>query len=192
MNTIFSNIPFIDEIDYTDKLSVHPEVTESDGNSDDWFDEDPEIFYDGQPFICKVKSITFEKGTLVINNVPNKLIDCLKTLNVQLNESNIMQDDCSFYDKYGFVFTNNAQLGCSLLHTEKHEAIVSCCSLYEDFHWEVCSIRFPDFVSPNGLLYEKLENIERILDIPNNLGSIQGWLEIIKESLQNDETIVKK
>ncbi len=47
--------------------------------------------------------------------------------------------------------------------------------------WVVQSIQLVNYVGPMGALSEKLTRIDRILDMPRNLGSLEGWFDTVKQ-----------
>lgn len=44
----------------------------------------------------------------------------------------------------------------------------------------VDAVRLTDYTSPSRQMRERIEYIEHILNMPNNLGSVQGWVELMK------------
>lgn len=56
--------------------------------------------------------------------------------------------------------------------------------IYEnECKWKVLRVKLLDYTGTLGKIFEILNNVEKILDMPGNMGSIEGWLAICKENV---------
>jgi hypothetical protein len=134
-----------------------------------------------------------------ISNDLDYMIEKLASKNIPMSKMMLADKGTVFWDKYHFEFN----MGAYEFFLTQHPNNVAVISINEWYEWEsddededenddssvdltekckfiIEGIYFPDYVSPLGKLHERVERIDEVLDMPNNLGSVKGWVDVMK------------
>ena len=195
--SIFANVPHINDIDPS-KITQRSLLKDDEYyylDDADYYGEN-ELLYENKQLFCKVTLDLDNDGRVQLKNIPDSFLKHSITEDDGIKEyKHLILQSLEFviYDKNELPFPLVCEFAATLLKSSAHEAIVTLVDIdVEDhiFRWDIVSVQFTEILSPQSREFlhmrDKFNEIERILDIPNNLGSIQGWLEIVKDSLKKD------
>lgn len=128
----------------------------------------------------------------VVNDDKNKLkltnpnLDKLKQMCsniIEFENGLLMSDNCICYDKYGISFEFSPAILCTY-DLSGHSLLLKLSVYNRTLRWAIISVKFSDIISPKTQLIKELQiqisEIQKTLDMPGNLGSIEGWKEILK------------
>jgi len=173
MFELFSTLPHIDDLDLS-KISILGD----------------NILYNDTPLFCVTQLIN--DNPYIPNSFQQKIQSLFETLNLDYYEG---PDSISVYDKQGYKLSDIQNPTLDYIVRNKRHKIIINIVRNDGFRPYMSCVQFLDYESPLNKklqsLENKLENIERILDIPNNMGSIYGWIEIMKEYLKEDSNSSK-
>lgn len=197
MESIFKDIPLLKDIDVTKfQLLVHNDRdisryeydSGSDSDSDSGYSSSPDEFYterqllyNGKPFLvrCKLSSNRTNLQDLRVLDIPSGLKEKMIELGIRpkLNRA----DWDVLLEVYGKNFVHLAvpdEMVHLLLKREDHEgiAVFEQAEVGDFFHFRIVGICFKNLQSYQSRMYDRVEEIEKTLDKPGNLGSISGLL----------------
>jgi hypothetical protein len=111
----------------------------------------------------------------------NKLVKKYPGIDYE-NKNHSISNTNFVIDKNGFDSYISDGFAEQLLKKQKYDVVFQITVEENEFIVDIDGIRLYDYESPFSKLLDKLENIESILDIPNNLGSIDGWCKIMEKN----------
>lgn len=197
LSAIFDQCPTWDQLD-VEKINVSDKLKA--------------VTYEGQMLLVRTNLELRDSYYIVPCDVPDSLISRLQALNVRVKQ------DTSYYagsitilDKHGTPFMQEysttvidrliGQAPCEALmrilledgsYCDSDDEEVNSDAEGELYVYTFEMLRFPTYTSPMERLSERIEYMEQILNMPKNLGSVQGWVQLMQENWEEVNAARKK
>ena len=164
------------------------------------------VTYEGRMLLVPTKIELRDSYYIVPCDVPASLISRLQALGVRLKQdTSYFEDSITIVDKHGVPFMVEysttvidrlvGQAPCEALIRILPEDGYYCDSDDEEadsdaeqgdrYVYSLEILRFPTYTSPMQRLSERVEYMEQILNMPKNLGSVQGWVQLMQENWED-------
>ena len=194
---MFEEFKKIEDIDWSKVTCPEPSLeqdgNESEDSNDSWTDDEDETYlmYEGEDllFVIESRGLDIRKQNVCVpKDVMEQVQKSLK--DERLCDTFLFEEQTMVFDKSGFQITSPSDIFLKhMCKTNRFKAVVSIFkekySLHSSYRMCITMIHFMDHVSSMSKLYEKVGEIQKTLDIPNNVGSIEGWLEIFRTHMEN-------